>query len=184
MKLSRLFSLFIFACFTSPLSAEENRIESGDKLQLLSNLHPDENRRLLYTLNYQQGGLIRACEEVTVVRVTRKKMNFDYQGVTYEIAYEGHSKKAGISFQEALHTFFGKSCDTEKMASLSDIDREGIRRGIAKLGMSKDGVLFAMGRPPYHATPRLDSDYWLYWRNRYGKRGIEFDSDGRVSGIR
>jgi hypothetical protein len=50
--------------------------------------------------------------------------------------------------------------------------------------MSKEGILFAMGRPPQHANPTLDSSSWLYWQNRFGKTAIEFDGKGKVSSIR
>lgn len=168
--------------FALPSFADD--IKKGDKLQTLINLHPDMNKRLLYTLNYQQPGLIPICSDITVQKISKKKMVFEYHGANYEIAYEGFTKDAGVSFQQAIQNFFGPKCDEAKIKSLSKVDQEGIKSGEAQLGMTKEGVLFAMGRPPVHATPSLDSNYWLYWRNRFGKRGIEFDSNGKVSNIK
>jgi hypothetical protein len=184
MNRSQFIALILLACFASLVGAQENKIKAGDTLQLLSNLHPDNNKRLLYTLNYQQPGLMKVCEEIKVVKVKRKSMKFDYRGTRYEIAYEGYTKEAGKSFQSALRTYFGEKCDRAKIETLSDIDKEGIESGIPKLGMSKDGILFAMGRPPIHATPWLKDDYWLYWRNRFGKQGIRFDAEGKVIEIK
>lgn len=119
-------------------------IKAGDKLQTLSNQHPDMAKRLLYTTNYQQPGLIPVCSAVTV-------------------------KKIG-----------GKA----KLNKLGKVDKDGVTAGRPSIGMTKDGILFAMGRPPVHATPNLDANYWLYWQNRFGKIGIQFDDKGKVSEIR
>lgn len=162
--------------------AEE--IKEGDVLQALTNLHPDPGKRLVYTVNYQQAGLIPACAEIKVTDMGRKRMEFEYQGLTYRLDYEGHTKKAGISFQQAAQTYFGPACDKAKMDGLSDTDKEGIKAGMAKVGMTKDGVYFAMGRPPYHANPTMDANEWMYWRNRFARRAITFNSEGTVSGIR
>lgn len=83
-----------------------------------------------------------------------------------------------------MQSFFGPKCDEAKLKSLSRLDKDGIKAGAPRVGMSKDGVLFAMGRPPEHATPSLESTYWLYWRNRFGKIGVEFDNKGKVTQIK
>ncbi len=184
MKYFQLLILLFAVGFASLASAQEGEFKKGDTLQLLSNLHPDNAKRLLYTINYQQAGLLRVCEQVTVRKIGRKSMKFDYQGVGYEIVYDKHTKKAGVSFQQVLHSFFGYKCDSEKIASLSATDERGIDSGKPILGMSKDGVLFAMGRPAFHGTPSLDADYWLYWRNKFGRTGVQFDANGIVSEIK
>jgi hypothetical protein len=70
------------------------------------------------------------------------------------------------------------------MKSLGKEDQEGIRSGHPQVGMTRSGVLFAMGRPPVHANPDLNAAEWTYWRNRYGRMIVSFDGDGKVSGIR
>jgi hypothetical protein len=167
-------------CSTAVSAAE---IKKGDKLQTLINLHPDMNKRKLYTMNYQLGAIIPVCTDVTVKSVSGKKLSFDFQGVDYTLEYDKHTSGAGVSFQEAAQQFFGPACDKAKMNSLSQVDKDGIQSGTARIGMSKDGVLFAMGRPPKHATPSLDNTTWMYWQNRYGKQAIEFDSKGKVTKI-
>ena len=184
MKNLQFLLLLALSFFASQALAQGSDFQKGDTLQLLSNLHPDNARRLLYTINYQQAGLLKACDEITVLKISRKGMKFDHAGVTYDIAYDGHTKKVGVSLQQVLHDFFGYRCDEDKMTSLGTIDQEGIAMGKPKLGMSKDGVLFAMGRPPHHATPSLDTDYWLYWRNKFGKTGVQFDGNGIVIEIK
>jgi hypothetical protein len=159
-------------------------IKKGDKLQTLANLHPDMHRRVLFTLNYQLPGLIPVCSDVTVTKVGKKKLVFEYNGQPFEIGYEGFTAGAGVSFQQAVQTiYFGATCDKAKMQSLSKVDQEGIRSGQPKVGMTREGVLFAMGRPPFHATPDLKSSSWRYWKNRFSQMVVNFGEDGKVSGI-
>jgi hypothetical protein len=169
-------------CVVMPSFAE---IRKGDKLQAIANLHPDMQRLVLYTLNYQLPGLIPVCSEVTFIKASKKAAVFEYKGQQFEVAYEGFTKGAGIEFQQALESiFFGKACDKAKMEKLGKIDREGIKSGQPKVGMTRDGVLFAMGRPPFHANPDLTSNEWRYWRNRFSQMVVRFGDDGKVAEIR
>lgn len=159
-------------------------IKKGDKLQTIANLHPDMQRHVLFTLNYQLPGLIPVCSDVTITKVGKKKLAFEYNGQLFEIGYEGFTEGAGVTFQKAVETiYFGKACDKARMQSLSKIDQEGIRSGQPKVGMSRDGVLFAMGRPPFHANPDLGASSWRYWRNRFAQMVVNFGDDGKVASI-
>ena len=109
----------------------------GDTLQTLTNLHPDHRRNRLYTVNYQQKGLIPACETIVVTQLSHKRMVFLWRGRDYVMDYDRHTRKAGVSFQESLHDYFGKSCDQEKIASLRDIDKTGLDDGVPRYNMSK-----------------------------------------------
>jgi outer membrane protein assembly factor BamE (lipoprotein component of BamABCDE complex) len=50
--------------------------------------------------------------------------------------------------------------------------------------MTRQGLIYAMGRPPIHANPNLDSDTWMYWLNRFKRQAIDFDDNGLVEEIR
>ena len=50
--------------------------------------------------------------------------------------------------------------------------------------MTKEGILFTMGRPPIHANPSLDTNTWMYWANKWGRKAIDFDDKGIVKAIR
>ncbi len=73
--------------------------------------------------------------------------------------------------------------DPLDLDTFSEIDRQGIEDGEAKIGMSKDGIRIALGYPARHATPRLEDDEWIYWRNRWARYRVVFDDDGKVKDI-
>ncbi|MCX5638587.1 MAG: hypothetical protein NTX52_12990, partial [Planctomycetota bacterium] len=63
---------------------------------------------------------------------------------------------------------------------LSEVDRNGIEAGKALPGMSKQGVMIALGYPAKHKTPSLESNHWTYWTGRYGQITVDFDESGKV----
>ena len=140
----------------------------------LVNLHPDEQRHRLYSVNYQQTGLIPLCSKVRIESVDSRKM-------TFHPLEPGPAACGRDPSPKHLDTFFGKKCDAG-LEGLTEVDRRGIRSGTVLAGMSKRGVTLAIGYPPEHATPSLDSDIWTYWKNRFGKMTVSF-ANGKVVGI-
>jgi hypothetical protein len=178
MKLRALCVLSVIAAG----AATAADIKEGDKLQTLSNLHYEKNE--INAINYQLDGRIPACADVTVKKVGKGSLVFDYSGAQYEFVLDKHTKGAGISLQQAAQAYFGPKCDEAKLKSLGKVDQEGIASGKPRIGMTREGVLFAMGRPPFHANPNLDVSEWMYWRNRFGRTAVQFDDKGKVTTIR
>lgn len=50
------------------------------------------------------------------------------------------------------------------------------------MGMTKEAVAIAMGHPPAHETPSLESDQWMYWLHRFDRLRVDFEN-GKVSNI-
>jgi hypothetical protein len=148
----------------------------------LANLHPDEQRSRLFAANYQQGGLIPVCSEVALLDRNGKRLVFSVKATGRQYEYYYHEKAAAEPFPDHLARYFGKSCPRDEIAKLPAIDRKGIEQGKALVGMSKRGVVLAMGYPPRHVTPSLDADRWVYWTNRMNRIAVTFQ-DGRVSGV-
>jgi hypothetical protein len=64
---------------------------------------------------------------------------------------------------------------------LSEIDKEGIDKGVVLKGMSKKGVKIAIGSPPIFANPRPDSSSkWNYWYAKRTQFAVEFDDKNKV----
>jgi len=56
-------------------------------------------------------------------------------------------------------------------------DRAGIKAGKVSPGMSKGGVIAALGYPPVHKVLSLEDNAWTYWKDRYRTLVIEFKND-------
>jgi hypothetical protein len=68
-------------------------------------------------------------------------------------------------------------------SNLSDADKEGIGAGKAVQGMSKQGVMIALGYPAKSLTPSTDLNTWTYSRNRFRQLKVIFDNDGTVGSV-
>lgn len=154
-----------------------------DGVYTLVNLHPDEQRAKLFAVNHQQEGLIPLCTRVRIIELGKKRMKFRVEKTGKEYIYDYH-KAAVEAFDVHLARFFGTNCNSKKVAKLSKTDQEGVARGKAMVGMTRQGIIYAMGYPPPHVTPDLDALTWTYWRSRWNKVAVEFDSKGRVANIR
>ena len=70
-----------------------------------------------------------------------------------------------------------------QLDAFSELDRKGISEGRAYVGMSKSGVMAALGYPAAHRTPSPDGNTWVYWKNRFKTFVVQFDDRGLVMGI-
>jgi hypothetical protein len=182
MKALLPYGFLIVALVAAPAFAD---VKVGQSYQTRVNLHADGNRKTLFSMNYQLGGgMIPVCSDVKITKVKKKYIQFTWQDALYTLKYDGHTKKAGITLQNFADDWFAEKCDKSKMATLSKLDKQGIASGEPIVGMTKQGIIYAMGRPPYHATPSTDALTWMYWMNRYKRKAIEFDAKGKVINIR
>jgi hypothetical protein len=145
----------------------------------LVNLHPDEKRSVLYAVNYQQAGLIPLCSEVVLLHLGREQLRFRVLKTGREYEYVYH-EAAAEPFPSHLLRFFGADCDATEVERLSERDQAGIAAGVALQGMSKRGVILAIGYPPRHMTPDLDRNLWLYWKSRLDRFSVAFDAKRNV----
>lgn len=150
-------------------------------VKTLVNLHPDEQHARLYSSNYLREGLIPRCTEVTIDAINRKAMKFTLveTGRTYTWLFQ--RKLMVESIPEHLDDFFGTDCNEAVVSKLSQIDQQGIMEGRVYEGMSRKGVLLALGPPPTHETPNLEMDSWKYWRSRFDTMLVHFQGDTVVA---
>ncbi len=69
----------------------------------------------------------------------------------------------------------------ELTAGLSEKEIDAVKAGKLVVGMSKAAVIMARGYPPEHRTPSTEVNNWLYWENRFRKKAVNFDSEGRTT---
>ncbi len=170
--------VFVAACGRPPSAVGGQAAERV----LLTNLHPD-GRGVVWSANYTsppQGSTLRICTPVRIDAVGRREIRFtsltDHRRYRYVLQRSTRS-----TLQEHLQRYFGTTCPD--LASLSPEDQAGIQNGQVYQGMTKQGVILAIGYPPDNVTPSLEADVWKYYANRFNRFEIYF-TDGVVSGIR
>jgi hypothetical protein len=88
----------------------------------------------------------------------------------------------GMSVKDYIDTIMSPT--PVSYEGLSAVDQEGIKAGRAMVGMTKQGVMIALGYPAKHETPSTDLNAWTYWKGRYNRLVVNFGEDGRVESTR
>ena len=136
--------------------------------------------------NYTNPGagheVIPAGTEILITKKSRKSFTFKFDNGAKKVVFEFHKPRMGMSLDEYIDKI--TSLEPVSIASLSTQDKKGVADGKAYQGMSREGVMVALGYPAAHRTPSLDSTTWVYWTNRFGTLAVDFGADGLVSGVR
>jgi len=161
----------------------------GGTYYLAYNLHGDLARGKIYSTNYQTAGhLVPWGTEIKIINILRNYLTFREKesGRVWNYWFSRRTRRA-VSLKEHIGRLFTKDIDglRKKVADLSELDRDGIYEGRPLLGMSREGILIAMGYPPEFANPQdiMAARDWRYWLSRYDKLKIGFNRQGKVASI-
>jgi hypothetical protein len=172
-------------CRSSPSKANQTSIENP--LFLQSNIHAQAGTRDTKAsyANWTDPG----AGHIIIPVNTPVEFGGYRRGLTIKnlndgnfIYFEYNSKNMGMSAEQYISLI--TSSKKLNLNELSEIDQKGISAGQALVGMSKKGVRIALGYPAAHRTPSLENNSWVYWRNRFRTKVIEFDTEGNVKEIR
>lgn len=129
-------------------------------------------------VNYQVGAIIPYGTRVQILEVKKNAVRFQPDGHPEMTLVYRHGRKA-LPFEQYLDRLFldhdprPKGKATKASAKSAKL----IEQGVVEPGMTRDEVLKAVGYPPAHRTPSLDSPVWTYWRNRWESYFVYFDGD-------
>lgn len=152
------------------------RLTGQPGVMTLVDLHPHAQRPELWTMNYQQDGFLPICTPVVIEAVSAREARFVVPSLGVRFHYRVDDGLVE-PFTSHLDRVFGEQCPTDVIAQLSPVDQAGISQGVALVGMSRQGVILALGPPPAQATPSLDMPVWRYWRNRHHTFVVRFVGD-------
>ncbi|MEZ4601620.1 MAG: hypothetical protein R2940_17665 [Syntrophotaleaceae bacterium] len=136
--------------------------------------------------NYTRPGaghyIIPAGTKIVISGKSRKEIKFQIDGDEREVQFLFHESRMGMSVDEYIQKI--TSADPVSLKKLSTLDRKGVAEGKAFVGMTREGVMTALGYPATHKTPSPDSPTWIYWTNRFGTLAVDFDDKGRARSVR
>jgi hypothetical protein len=156
----------------------------GKKLYISQNFWFEKPEKI-YAINYKKGNLIPAGTEVSAVQFSDDEIFFfvPSMGLNFRIVYR--DKYQGSmpirSFVDRLFT--SKNLD-ELTKGFTKKEKEFVKSGILRTGISKNAVLVGYGYPPAHRTPSLETTRWIYWTSKFAKQELIFDSKGMLVGFR
>ena len=193
MKMTCIWSLacaLIFCLVLVPghrsILAANSDIDVGRTYYLKCNLHADPRNNRLSSVNYHlPGKVLKWGTPVTIKKISKKKVKFEANGEIFR--YEIHKRTRKITtVREHLARFLTTDLRRlkRKIRSLSRVDRKGIEDARPIVGMSKQGVLIAIGYPPeFVVHDPMAASSWQYWRNRWCKFVVVFNRYGKVKNI-
>ncbi len=165
--------------FTSP----------GETYYLACNLHADPSNNRLYSVNYQlPGKLLKWGTPVQILSIDSREIVFTDLDNHMKYHYYIHRRTLkATTLRKHFNRIFTRNLQAlkAKVARLSYRDKEGIKEGKVLIGMSKQGVIIAIGYPPEFATPNpMHSNRWHYWYNRWAQFYVIFGKNGKVIEIK
>lgn len=111
------------------------------------------------SINYwAHSTILPMCTPVQVERAGGRRVTFTANGQRY--TYTLH-RTSTANLTVHFNRTFGAGCPD--VASFSPVDQQGIRMAQPLVGMSKAGVIAAVGYPPEHRTATLEQPLWTYW---------------------
>jgi len=183
-KISIIFSLLALLTCLAVQSASADEIRYSR-----INIHTqkkDSNTAKASYANYTRPGaghvIVPAGTKIAITDKARKSFTFTYDDGKQEVIFEYHEPRMGMSLDEYLDKI--TSAEPVSQSGLSELDRKGVAEGKALVGMSRDGVMTALGYPATHKTPSLQAKTWIYWTNRFGTVAVDFDDQGIVKAVR
>jgi hypothetical protein len=141
-------------------------------------LFQEQNR--FRTTNYRKGQLIPINTEVALLSLESDQAVLKLVTTGQLLIIENVQKFT----KDDMPIAFSKIAGTTQvdLTPFTAAERESILAGQVKQGMSKKAVQAAIGYPPQHVTPSLDSNDWTYWSNLFNRFVVHF-KDGKVDSI-
>src|SRR5215470_7657850 len=172
-------ALAVTACrhTIDPPEAAVAGLREGAPVYTLTNLHAEEEK--VSAANFQYPTVIPVCSRVTLLRAMKDYLVFSVDETGQEYWYQNHGA-VGEPFADHLARYFGPVCPKNELAALSDAERDAVRAGAVRIGMSKEAVILAIGYPPRRDTRTTELPRWRYWTASRDDFWVVFGDDDRV----
>jgi hypothetical protein len=120
---------------------------------------------------------------------TRFRAHFMRRGLMLTVAETGmqiefafnRGEMGGMSVRDYLKLIMSPT--PVDYSDLTPKDLDGIKAGKAMMGMTKQGVMVALGYPAKCWTPSTDLNLWVYRKDRANTVTVNFSPDGLVQSI-
>lgn len=183
-----LFFVFLSGCSGKKMSAADGSqtLYTRYNIHVQDRLHRngDHLYRASYA-NYTDPGqghiIIPAGSKIEIRRISGREFRFLVPAKNMVVRFEFNERRMGMDVNRYIQKITSPS--PVSLNELSALDRKGVAQGKAFIGMSRQGVMTALGYPAAHRTPSLSASTYVYWTNRFGTIAVEFNRNGKVKKV-
>lgn len=167
--------LALLAPFATACGGGYALTQPGQTLYLQTNLRATSRGVVSSVLGWRGTDVVPVCTPVRVTEIESRRILFEDAETGERFQYVLH-RSTRLGVEEHFARYFGTSCAPEVDAA----DLRGIEEGLVEVGMTRAGVLVALGYPPEHRTPSLTDATWTYWGDP-GRVLVSFGGDRVVA---
>ncbi|MGD8926424.1 MAG: hypothetical protein PVG20_06225 [Thioalkalispiraceae bacterium] len=181
ITIGRVLVLFLsfFITFTTALADEG--VTEGQSVYTQTNLWYEKPMKILAL--FHKGTMLPVGTKVKIDDIGGSAIEFTREdGMEFRV----YTKYYRMDGDELAKLLFGKDnpmAQGGKFHKFTKMEREQIKLGQIKKGMSREAVIMSYCYPPTHKNPDLNADTWQLWKNRWNRMIITF-KDNKVSNIR
>lgn len=132
---------------------------------------------------FHRGAILPVGTKVTLGDMNNKALKFTREdGMEFRMYSRKYYNMTGPEMADLM---FGKNnpmAKGGKFHKFSKMERQQIKLGVLKKGMSRKAAIMAYGYPPTHVNPNIESDTWQLWKSRWDKMIVNFQN-GKISSI-
>ncbi len=180
---ARFFWLFLLVGFFL-CSGVSTTFAKSEAVYTKYNIHAQEKGRSAKAsyANYTNPGvghlIIPRGSKIEILKKNRKRFVFKDEQTQKKVTFEFHAGRMGMKINDYIALITSPTPVSND--DFSKLDLKGIKKGKALKGMTREGVMAALGYPAAHRTPSIDASRWIYWTNRFRTIAVEFDDKGLV----
>ena len=142
----------------------------------------------IWSSNFKAGSILPAGTKISSITLHKgrrhRAIEFSTESDKTFWLYLAPKFDPGLSLEEMQERIFGNKNFTELTNGLTASEITAIKQGEVAIGMSKAAVLVSWGQPPTALTPSPKAHKWTYWKSRFDKQNIFFDTNtGRIAKI-
>lgn len=183
-----VFLFVVTGCVSPQLTKTKDAVEEDVAVYTRFNIHGQQKSGSIVNASFAnwtgpfQGHVVIPMNTKVIVKSKMRGIGFVVVDSGQKINFQYDERRMEMSSDDYIALI--TSPRKVSTASFSQKDLKGIAEGKALKGMSKNGVMAALGYPATHKTPSPKSNQWIYWNSRYGTREVVFNNAGIVINVR
>jgi hypothetical protein len=128
--------------------------------------------------NWRYLPMIPAGAKIKVLDYGSNRASVEIDGKPFRIGQDYGRREE--SLQSFIQKLVVKNDPKARIAKYPEKIRAAVRDGRVIPGMTREQVIIAVGYPPTHRTPSLESSVWNLWGSRSGRYEVHFNGRGTV----